>query len=341
MQTYLFVFLLFCETFLSCHPGAGKNRVLAAEIQSAGFNQIPPPGMPVSDVVFQSDDAGTTWRDISDGLPDDMRPNTIGSANGIVLLGMDNGIISTSATTGLWERDPLFDETIFEIFPGATGPYVLTQWHGLYQNLYGTGVWAPMHHNLGDKTVQTILETSNGALFFGCENSIYRSSTKGNSWLKVAEGFDVKTITEANGVLIAGCRNGLLRSADGGETWTPVLKTRQPVVTIRSLNNEIIALVENYTKDDNNAETRLVFSSSDNGLNWQCINGSLPVELRSIYALERLGNTLVACSNAGIFRSSDEGKTWEKVREAPTGRGQSFRMTVSGQSIYVLVAAGC
>ena len=340
MQSYLFVLLLFCETILSCRPDVGRNRVLAAEI--SGPN-LPKPDMTprtVSEVIFQSDDAGTTWKDISFGLPDDDRPNTIGSSNGVIYIGMNNGVLHNAAVNGIWEKEELFDETIFEIYPGSAGPYVLTQWNGLYQNLLGA-VWVPMHKNLKDRSLQTAYETTQGVLLVGCENGISRSATKGNVWEKVTTGYDVKTFWESNGVLIAGCRNGLLRSVDGGLTWEPVLKTQQAIFTVRSIDNELIALVENFQNDDNTVVTRLIYRSIDNGVSWQCINDSLPTELLSMYELERVGNHLVACSNAGIFRSADRGKTWEKIHDAPPQKNNFYRMTVSGQSIYLLVSTGC
>lgn len=181
---------------------------------------VPPPA--ATNIIFQSADNGTSWRDVSAGLPVGVGVGRVTVANGEIYLSADTGMYHSNASlaTPVWTRELFINWAFSNIYTGRTGIYASQYGAGFYQNLLGTGIWLPMFISLEDKKVQAFLETPGGALFVGCETGIFiESADNGISRKQVLEDATIFSFTTADGVLIAGSYPGLLRSTDGGEHW--------------------------------------------------------------------------------------------------------------------------
>jgi len=289
-----------------------------------------------ADQIYQSTDGGQTWQGAGSGLPADYKAGGIFSTGGKVYVVSENGLYHSSAATAVpaWEKAVFLEDNITGIFPGRAGTYALSAWNGLYQEIL-PGIWAPAHTALKDKSVRTILETPDGAVFVGCDGGIFKSADNGITWKHVFQEGMVLNMVESGGVLVAGGSKGLLRSSDGGEHWNWVLTEGGVGIETERIANGIAAITYNGKQ-----ETRRVRTSADNGKTWQPIDAGL-LPSPSISSVQQAGEYLLCSHPAGIYRSADQGKTWELI--LPGTEGMMFEFAVSGNVIYAVRArvSGC
>jgi photosystem II stability/assembly factor-like uncharacterized protein len=81
--------------------------------------------------------------------------------------------------------------------------------------------------------------------------------------------------------------------------------------------------------------------STDQGKTWKPLFTKLPDQLKDIHELTRVGRQWIAVSRVGVFRSADHGATWQNVLVPPAGKGGSFRLATSGNTLFALFVNGC
>jgi hypothetical protein len=81
------------------------------------------------------------------------------------------------------------------------------------------------------------------------------------------------------------------------------------------------------------SNTRRLRTSYDGGKTWQPIDAGLPAQL-SMASIVQVGEYFFCGHPAGIFRSSDKGKTWKLL--LPSIENKIFNLCVSGNVIYAI-----
>lgn len=141
-------------------------------------------------------------------------------------------------------------------------------------------------------------------------------------------------IVESNGVLLATSQVGIIRSTDGGENWEAVISEGGVGIAVENIKGGFAAITYNTR-----SETRRVRTSYDGGKTWQAIDAGLPPSL-SIASIVQVGESFFCGHPNGIYRSSDQGKTWELLH--PSVENKVFNLSVSGNVLYaVLRNGGC
>ena len=178
----------------------------------------------------------------------------------------------------------------------------------------------------------------------GYGDGVYKSEDGGKSWknmgLKTSEhiGKIVVDPRDSNTVFVAaqgplwsaGGERGLYKTTDGGKTWKAVITVSENTgvsdVAIDPSNPDVMYAAawmrrrHFYTLVNGGAESAL-YKSTDGGNTWTKIRSGLPpgdlgrigiavspVDTNVVYAtVEASGNL------SGIFRSKDQGATWEKM----------------------------
>jgi len=358
-KTMRILILVFLLSLMACQQAPETVLPFTASIGfqsiTGGQQCLEKTSSTATGIIFQSTDGGETWQDVSTGLPADLPVMSIFAGGGEVFLGAETGFYRSSAGSGAptWRKELFLNERTTNIFPGRAGLYVSNYGSGFFQEIIpGSGMWKPVYANLEDKTVHTLLETTDGAVFVGCDSGIFKSADGGKTWKQVFDGGMILNIVAEGDVLISGGSQGVLRSNNGGETWDYVLNENILAKKTALLKDHFVTILG--TKDPSVVSpegiTGRLRISGDGGKTWQRMEPALlPLadaydmdkslsQVRDLYDIIQVGEYLFCSFDTGVFRSGDMGKSWEPVLPA-TGKGP-FNLAVSGKVIYAMVASG-
>ncbi len=293
----------------------------------------------VANIVFKSTDGGQTWQDISEGLPENLQRNGFFANESGLYVRAGNGLYHSTpnATAPFWKKE-MFPDGRSSMAPGKTGLFAYNYSEGQFlQKPYGMSLWLPMYTSLQEKQVRTVFETARGTVFIGSDKGLFKSTDSGKTWKQVYTGGWVMKVVESdgvlpNGVLLATSQKGILRSTDGGESWDCVISEGGVGIAVERIKGGFAAITY-----DTASETRRVRTSYDCGKTWQPIDAGLPASLL-IASIVEVGDSFFCGHPAGIFRSSDKGKTWKLL--LPSIENKVFNISVSGNVIYAIPREG-
>ena len=197
---------------------------------------------------------------------------------------------------------------------------------------YGEALMTLGNTNFQVKEIRTVFETAGGTFFIGSNNGLLKSTNSGKTWKQVHTGGWVMKLVESNGVLLATSQGGILRSTDDGENWDWVISEGGVGIAVERIKGGFAAITYNTE-----SMTRRVRTSYDGGKTWQPIDAGLPANL-SIASIIQVGEYFFCGHPAGIFRSSDKGKTWKLL--LPSIENKVFNLFVSGNVIYAIPRPG-
>lgn len=318
----------------------------------APISTVSPHTAPVAtNIIYQSNDGGQTWEDISYSLPENVQPEGFFAGTSEVYLST-NGVLYRSKSnlkTPVWEEEKVLDKRSTIAF-NQFGVLAFSNDGHIYQKKSATENWLPIYPNLKSHSVATIFEASDGSLFMGTGKSLSKSMDKAQSWKLVHKGF-VGNIVESEGVLLATGQQGIMRSTDRGENWELVISEGGVGIAVEKIKGGFAAIAYNEQ-----AKSRIIHLSMHAGKTWQAVKGLPPSAL--ISSIKQVGRYLICGHPDGIFRSSDMGKTWTRVHGGvdqyqfqflkigntnPVGdQGKVFNLYVSGHVVYAVArAAGC
>lgn len=352
---HIFAFLLLSQSFFACQPVQEQVQSLAASSIGLSCQTADPQDSAkvrpmAANAVFQSMDGGRTWQDASAGLPDKLQVQGVFSSGNDVFVTSGNALYrrSNASIAPAWEQILVLG-TINAVAPGQKGLYASSYERGLFQNVPGTIVWENRSKTLKDKSVRTVLETPDGAVLVGTDSGIFKSVDGGENWKQVFSKGMVLDLVASGDVLIGGGTQGVLRSTDGGEHWDNVLNENIMAKKTARLKDHFVAILgtEDPQKPNPDGITSRLRASADGGKTWKRLEQPLfPLQTYDmdvsllpaldIYDIVQLGENLFCSFDTGVFRSSDQGKTWERVF------GKSgFNLAVSGGVIYAVPGGGC
>ena len=290
-----------------------------------------------TNIIFKSADGGQTWQDISEGLPVNLpedgipRDGFLANDNGIYLRTGDGMYYSKpNSAAPFWEKE-ITPDNLGSIVPGKSGMLAFNYGGQFLQKINGTGLWLPIYTDFPGKNVRTIFETGN-IFFIGYDRGLLKSDDGGKNWKRVYDEGWVMKLVESNGVLIATSQSGIIRSVDDGESWVNVIDEGGVGIAIERIKGGFAAITCNTE-----TETRRVRTSYDGGKTWQPIDAGLPASLYTA-SITEVGEYLFCGHPAGIYRSSDKGKTWQL--SLPAIQDKVFNLSVSGNVIYAIPRGG-
>lgn len=274
----------------------------------------------VTNIILQSNDAGQTWQDISSGLPEIEQPQDFFTGGSDVYLRVKNGVYRSKSNhkTPVWEKENSIGTGSISIAFNRSGIIAFNHKGQIYKKNPSVGTWMPIYKNFKTQLVQTIFETSDGTVFVGCVNGLYKSSDKGKNWKRVQQQGSVGDIVESEGVLIGAAQNGIMRSTDNGEHWESVISEGGVGIAVEVIEGGFAAI--SYSEK---AKSRRVRISFDSGKTWKAIDEGLPPS-PSISSIKQVGNYLLCGHPDGIFSSSDMGETWNIVHPQVDGKVDNF-----------------
>src|SRR6187402_1034978 len=180
----------------------------------------------VANIVFKSTDGGQTWQDISKGLPENLRKDSIRGNSFFandkgLFLRVGNGLYhsTANATAPFWTKE-IFTDQHSSI---ASGIVTNNYWGINLKKSDGTSVWSPIFENFHEPRIRTVFETAGGAIFIGIDRGFFKTTNSGNTWKHVHAGGLVGHLAESDGVLLATSMRRIIRSTDNGENWAVVI----------------------------------------------------------------------------------------------------------------------
>lgn len=331
------------KLFAFCLPLLAASPVTTNDVEPVATN-----------IILQSKDGGQTWQDISEGLPENEQPEDFFAGESDLYLRVNNVMYRSKSNlkTPVWEKETILGPRTASIAFNRSGVRAYSYGGQIYQKT-PAGRWMPIYTSLKNQSVETIFETSDGTVFAGCRNGLYKSTDRGESWKQVQNEGWVMDMVESEGVLIATGQNGIMRSTDNGEHWEWVINEGGVGIAVERIEDGF-AVISYSTK----TKSRRIRISLDKGKSWKAIDEGLQPSL-SISSIKQVGGYLICGHPDGIFRSADMGKTWNMVHrnvdknellysatlnivDPFKNPGKVFKIYVSGNVLYAVArSAGC
>ena len=333
---------MFALVFLSqCQQTSPIEAAFASLSQDSIMRTIDAQVIAPTEILLQSEDGGTSWQDVSDGLPPNAMIGRALAFDGNIYLATNKGLYSRSASlvSPVWNEVYFLPGEISNLFEGKNGPYISSYNEGFYQQMPGTSVYTLLSENLKDKSIRTVLEAKNGDLLVGSESGICKSSDHGKAWKQVLSGTGINNLVESGDVLYSANFGGIMRSMDGGEHWDWVCTESGDAFRMKPIPGGAITLTQ--IKDPkSNIWINGMAISTDDGKSWQPLAQHLP-EVKSINDVAQVGEYIFCSTDLGVFRSGDLGKSWQLVYTQLSENSTQLQFVVSGKMLYLVRTAGC
>ncbi|HEV8081961.1 MAG TPA: sialidase family protein [Chitinophagaceae bacterium] len=303
-----------------------------------------------ANIVFKSADGGQTWQDISKGLPENLRKDSIRGNSFFandkgLFLRVGNGLYHSTpnATPPFWTKEILPDEHS-SIAPGKSGIFY---WGINLKKTNGTSVWSPIFENFHEPRIRSVFETAGGTIFIGTDRGLFKTDDSGETWKHVHAGSLVGNLAESDGVLLATNMRRIIRSTDNGENWAVVISDSSVAFDVKQIKGGFAAMTSTSASNPRGIRT-----SYDGGKTWQPNDAGNKVLIDSIWrtwndrprlqafmtSIIQVGENFFCAHPDGIFRSSDKGKTWKLL--LPSVEDKGFNLFVSGNVIYAIPSKG-
>ena len=313
-------------------------------------------------IVFKSTDGGQTWQDISKGLPENLRADSIRGNSFFVndkglFLKLANGLYhnTRNASTPFWTKETFPDSLprfIGEHSSIAAGTFY---WGINMKTTNGTSIWSPIFENSQER-LRSVFETAGGTIFIAIDRGIIRSTDSGKTWKHVYAGGWAGHMAESDGVLVSTSKRSVIRSTDNGENWAPAISEDSVAWDVKPIKGGFVAITSN--SKSNAPNTSRLSTSWDGGKTWQSIhsgvqdkvvidsigrtwNDRINDRLRAqtfMTSIIQVGENFFSAHPDGIFRSSDKGKTWQLL--LPSVENKVFGLLFSGNVIYAIRSKG-
>jgi photosystem II stability/assembly factor-like uncharacterized protein len=309
----------------------------------------------LANIVFKSTNGGQTWQDISKGLPenlreDSLRGNRFFANDKGLFLRVENGLYhnTPNATAPFWTKELLSGEynSVDSVKSG------ISYWGANLKKTNGTNVWSPIFEVYHRPGIRTAFESSGGNIFIGTDKGFFKTANDGKTWKHVHAGNLVGHLAESDGILVAISKGKIIRSTDNGENWAEVISEDSVAFDVKQIKGVFVAITSN--SESNSPNTSRLSTSPDGGKTWQLMDAGPQnkVFTDSIMRtwddrpfLQRFNTSIIQvgenffCTHAhGIFKSSDKGKTWKLLLPSVTDKG--FNLFFSGRVIYAIPSKG-
>ena len=276
--------------------------------------------------VWKTEDAGQTWRNISDGY------FKTGSVGAVAVAESDPNVVYV----GMGEHAPR----------GVMTSYG----DGVYRSNDAGKTWKHLGLDLTRHIANVVIHPTNPELVYVAaqgalngpskERGIYKSDDGGKTWKNVLYVDENSGCSDLNmdpnnprilyaamwdhrrlpwAVQSGGKGSGLYKSIDGGETWfkiqngLPKELGKMGISVSKANSDKVYALVESDTEKEQGG----LFVSEDAGENWNRVSKDHRLISRAWYYIEVFAdpveeNTVYVLGAAGL-KSADGGKTWTNL----------------------------
>lgn len=300
------LFLLLSIHYLTHFFCIGQNLKNQPEKQAvAKSNTFQTKKDGASGLIYFSTDNGLNWRNVSNGLPANVKIGLGGITSSDKLLAIatkEKGVFVYNTINNLWVNLPteknIIDGNIGAIVHYKNVFYVGTQSKGVFISSDNGIVWKSLNIGLKNTTIRRFVVLQNN-LYVCTNDGLYVLDEKTNNWsLEFGEsGLQVNGVTKfKNAIYIATNKGIYCRNTD--KIWKNIL----PNHSVHNISSDAEHLY-------GMTYTSLLMSSKD-GINWQSMQNGLPKGLYTFNVL-RHNKMLFAGQWDGIYKKNDISPKWE------------------------------
>lgn len=263
--------------------------------------------------VYRSTDKGITWADASNGLPITGAIKCLALRGSNILAGTDTGVYETSDNGAHWRSISAgYYGSVYALISDGNFIYECNA-DGLYRSTDDGKYWEVLQSGTSFSSIARF-----GSHFYATifnDHGLLRSPDQGVNWeyYKLDSVFHAtpRSLSATNTYLYAGTSGqGVYRSSDEGKSWHSLYTVDAGAV------GKISASGSHLIMSDLGL---IVLTSSNNGDSWTKI-GSLNRSGNGSNLALLLDHEFAFASNsdAGLFRSTDYGTTWNLVQLSAT-----------------------
>ncbi|HMZ22773.1 MAG TPA: Ig-like domain-containing protein, partial [Blastocatellia bacterium] len=283
--------------------------------------------------IYFSSDQGRTFKPFNNSLTNtDIAALALNGTNlfagtgGLGVFLLTNNVQSwAEANTGLAEEDKLINAVAVN---GAT-LLAGTLGRGVLRSLDHGQSWTKANAGLPPSpSVQGFAQLGANLYLGAFGQGVFRSADNGASWSAANAGLSnlfVNTLRTQGAALWAGTDGGVFRTADG-VNWSSAGLSNQRVLSLGASADGSVLLAGTNGGG--------LFRSTNNGQTWTPATAGLSNQVILALTVGNDGATLFAGTDGGVFRSTDQGASWNAVNTGLPA-GLSVRtFAVSGGKLY-------
>ena len=301
---------------------------------------------------LRSADGGMTWTEITIGLVHALTYSLDAGPTGALFASTEGDLFKTSDGGASWTKaDSGMTNVVVNkvalhpdgntLFAGSSlrsGP----QASGIFRSKDNGRSWAPAMAGFLDfhRDVYGFTFNSQGHVFAATNGSVYKSTDKGDSWVRAGNGIQTGLIyaigTDKDGRLFAGTGAGMFRSEDDGASWTAINDGLPPATRVECLavNPRGHVFAGDYDGG--------VHRSTDHGKTWtQVLGQGISMQAWDM-VLDSAGNIYVVSvgGETGIWISTDNGDTWANAIPEYSWEFYVQGLEIVGAYLYASTASG-
>ncbi|HNG32164.1 MAG TPA: BACON domain-containing carbohydrate-binding protein [Blastocatellia bacterium] len=269
--------------------------------------------------LLVSNDNGQNWRVAAGGFPENQIAYRLTASGNVAYAGLYLNVLYRSTDGGRnWVRADAGLPGVFLTALAANGNAVFVGTgnyggddFGVYASSNNGRNWRQISEGLTGSTV-TSLALNGNRLFAGTVGGVFLLADNVQDWAEQNAGLKSRAINtvlvRGNSWFVGTVSSGVFRSTDRGQSWVEV-NNRLPV----SLGGLSVANVQSLVANGGYIFAGLfgggVYRTSNDGAAWEEVNNGLAN--RYVNALKPHAGSLFAATDAGVFRSVDNGGNWE------------------------------
>jgi photosystem II stability/assembly factor-like uncharacterized protein len=307
--------------------------------------------------AYRSSDNGGSWNAASNGLPTSpSQVYSLAASGSILFSGTNSGVFVSSDNGSSWAaaNNGISGSRASHSLLSGKGPdvFAVIDEGGVYTSLYiSTDYGATWSANTGLESsfIQTITVTDSAA-FAATGDGIFESSDVGKTWHPINGGvmdttYPVYLIQSGPNLIATTYQTqytsstqlkGLYLSSDGGASWQVAGSNLPPVLlTLAAIGPDVFA---GFLHGG-------VYVSTDHGVNWTIANDTLA----GVWSFVSIGSNLLVdrpqwtafpsdtfpSYQGGVFRSTDNGKSWTSIASDLPGLQYPGQLVVHGTDCFV------
>ncbi|QJW90438.1 T9SS type A sorting domain-containing protein [Spirosoma taeanense] len=282
---------------------------------------------------FRSTDLGANWTAANSGLPFGTTVSVIRVKNGVIYIGTDTGVYTSTNNGNVWTQIANFpsDASISGITFVGNSLLISTSAEGIYRSDDGGKSWVDANAGLLADT--EMLVTSGNKLWVVSGENVVRSTDGGKSWRIVRYRLTPTETIQAlvrDGNTLYLTSGNLYRSTNDGDTWERV-NAPQAIP-------DGVYLTQLYVSGKDIIAATLsngIIRSTDGGVNWKFLSrDGLPSADRRPSYVTKLKNAIyLGFQGGGLYRSTNDGTNWEAVKDV-RNNADVWTITAVGDTLY-------